>query len=191
MLGLFAIGIWQTITKRLNNVCFLIVENATHLIARDCFFTLILLLFIGSAEASALPRCEALNETIQRDSAWADGHGTRMFDLPEKPFTNRHGDVIELSALVAADSQPMTKQKTNEKTNASEKLSSTADDIMNLLKDWKVQKIFLWFLFGVFCGGGFGEPPFARSSYRKPNDAVEKVFSWTHRAVNQNETQES
>ncbi len=30
-----------------------------------------------------------------------------------------------------------------------------------------------------------------KTELETPNDAVEKVFSWTHRAVNQNETQES
>ena len=165
MLGLFTIGIWQTITKRRNNKLFVMIENTAHAVSRGCLITFISLSFVGTTEAAALPCWKTLSEAVKFDDCWALRKWAWSFNLPEKPLPNWHSGPVELTTFISTDGKPIAEKQANKETKTSKKLSAFADEAVNILKDRDIQKIFLWFVFGVICGYG----PFETWRREKPN----------------------
>jgi hypothetical protein len=169
MLGLLSLGVRQAPTKRLNNGARLRIEDPANRVSRYCLLAFLLLFFVGTSKASATPEGKTLGKEIKLDLCRGSNYGALVFDLTEQPFTDWQCGVVELTALVSTESKPVTKKQTNKEPESSEKLGIFFDEIMNILKDGDVQRIFLWFVFGVICGYG----PFEARRKRKPNKLIQ------------------
>ncbi len=160
MLGLFSFCVLEAPAKRLHNAPTISIRNSTKSIASKGFLAFLLLFFIGAAEASTFPYGKALNEGIKLDAG--RGGSVRAcwaFGRADKPLTDRQGSIIELTALIPAERQPMPKTQANKEPESSKKLGILPDEIINILNDGVIQRIFLWFFFGLICGGAFGRTP--------------------------------
>lgn len=119
-----------------------------------------LLFFIDAAEASTFPDWKALNECIKLDVERGGSVWAWAFDLADKPLANRQGRIIELPALISTELQPMPQTQANKEPESSKKLDIFFDEIVNILKDGDIRRIFLWFFLGLISGGAFEWPLF-------------------------------
>ena len=128
-----------------------------------CTYALLGILISANMSAEACPFIDRNVMLNQQTNFSISGYGIpSMFNLVTKSCKQVCREVVEFFPLIAANGQPIAKKNTDEKPKTREEFGTIGDEIMNILKDWKIQKIFLWFVFGVLCGYGF----FGASRYK-------------------------
>lgn len=171
MSGLLSLGVRQALTKCLNNMPVIGVENTANAIAGHGLLALLILFFIGATEAFAEPQRQALNEQINLDSCRGANHRAWTFDLFEKPLTNRSCSVVELATIIPTERQPVPYTQTDKEQEKAKQLSAVSDDWLDVLKQHGGYWIAM-FLAGLVSGAAFGWPPLSSDRHRKPNSRL-------------------
>lgn len=123
------------------------------------FLSLCCLLVICASKATALPPGELVREQVNFDIGGSSSIGAWVLDFTQQPFAQRHAGLIEFSSLIAANGQPITDERADKKAKNANELGVVSDNDSygwdDLFKEHGLMWAFL-FVFGVWCGGGFG-----------------------------------
>lgn len=123
------------------------------------FLSLCCLLVICASKATALPPGELVREQVNFDIGRSSSIGAWVLDFTQQPFAQRHAGLVKLPSLVSANGGPVTDERADKKAKNANELGVVSDDDSygwdDLFKEHGL-KWALWFVFGIWCGGGFG-----------------------------------